>query len=107
MANLKGSLGNLMLLSQSINSSLQNDSFPDKKEVKYARDNSIARRGYSNGSYSEQEVAKYQDWTADTIKERGLKMLSFMVKRWGMKMETRAEKLNVLFLEPEFEETTE
>ena len=99
LSNLKGSLGNLMLLSQSINSSLQNDSFPEKKIVKYGRDNTIARQGYSNGSYSEQEVAQYQDWTEDTIKERGLKMLSFMEKRWDMRIASEKERLNILFIE--------
>ena len=42
------SLENLLPLSQSINSSLQNDGFPDKKNPSAA-----GRRGYINGSHSE------------------------------------------------------
>ena len=99
MLNLQGSLGNLMLLSQSINSSLQNDSFPDKKTVKYGRDGSIMRQGYENGSYSEQEVAKYADWTPETIKERGLKMIAFMEERWGLRIQTDEERLKMLFFD--------
>ncbi|WKB36415.1 DUF1524 domain-containing protein [Terrilactibacillus sp. S3-3] len=45
---LSGSLGNLLPLSQSVNSALQNDSFSDKKSS-----NSIGRRGYEDGSHSE------------------------------------------------------
>jgi len=45
---LSVSLGNLLPLSQSINSSLQNDSFPDKKNP-----SNNGRRGYGNGSHSD------------------------------------------------------
>ena len=74
---LSCALGNLLPLSQSINSSLQNDSFEDKKTSK-----STGRRGYQNGSHSEIEVSKETDWTADRIYKRSKKLLNFMEKRW-------------------------
>ena len=61
-----------MLLPQSKNSSLQNKDFHEKK------------KGYCDGSYSEQEVAKNEDWTAKEILERGLEMLKFMEREWGL-----------------------
>lgn len=73
---LAGALGNLLPLSQSVNSSLQNDSFYDKKTTK------AGRRGYENGCHSEIEVAKYNDWTAENIYTRSKKLLEFMENRW-------------------------
>ncbi|HUM83803.1 MAG TPA: DUF4268 domain-containing protein [Lachnospiraceae bacterium] len=75
---LSGALGNLLPLSQSINSALQNDGFKEKKHTK-----KNGRRGYENGSHSENEVAKLQNWTADEIYERSGKLLDFMQERWG------------------------
>lgn len=74
---LAGALGNLLPLSQSINSSLQNDSFYDKKTS-----NDKGRRGYENGSHSEIEVAKETDWDAKRIYDRSIKLLRFMEERW-------------------------
>lgn len=54
---LAGALGNLLPLSQSINSSLQNDSFDDKKSPKEYK-----RRGYKNGSHSEIQVSEAPYW---------------------------------------------
>lgn len=79
---LRGSLGNLLPLSSSINSSLQNDDFPDKKNIKRNANEDVIRNGYANGSYSELEVAQNEDWTAAEILERGLKLLKFMEERW-------------------------
>ena len=74
---LSCALGNLLPLSKSINSSLQNDSFYDKKTSK-----DVGRRGYENGSHSEIEVSKESDWTADRIYTRSKKLLQFMESRW-------------------------
>lgn len=92
---LSGSLGNLLLLSQSINSSLQNDSFPDKKNPPHE-----GRRGYSNGSNSEIEVAAEQDWTAENILKRGLSLLGFMEKRWKITLSdsTKSDLLHISFV---------
>lgn len=95
---LSGSLGNLLPLSSSINSSLQNDSFPDKKTAKLNSQGEKVRRGYSDGSHSEIEVAGYQDWNADTILARGLTLLAFMEKRWNIKFADEASKKDLLFL---------
>lgn len=95
---LKGSLGNLLPLSSSINSSLQNDSFPDKKNGKRDEKGNTIRNGYSNGSYSELEVAHVPDWTAAEIKKRGLKLLAFMESRWDINLGSEAAKLELLHL---------
>jgi len=81
---LLNSLGNLLLLSQSKNSQLQNRDFDFKKN-----NGSI---GYFNGSYSEIEVAQYHEWTDKEIKERGIKLLKFMEERWGINIPDK-EKL--------------
>ena len=73
------SLGNLLLLSRSKNSKLQNFDFERKKCLKNKDGKDI---GYNNGSYSEIEVSKQTEWTPEQIKERGLLMLQFMEDRW-------------------------
>ena len=79
---LANSLGNLLPLSQSVNSALQNDEFEQKKHPNEKR-----AHGYSNGSNSEIEVSKHSHWTPDSILERGLHLLSFMEKRWNFNFE--------------------
>ena len=92
---LTNSLGNLLALSQSVNSSLQNDEYYDKRDGNNRRE-----RGYKNGSNSEIEVAlNYPDWTPDAIKKRGLHLLSFMEKRWDFKFANEDDKLKALGLE--------
>ena len=90
---LANSLGNLLPLSQSVNSSLQNDEFSRKKGGTEKRE-----RGYFNGSHAEQEVAKYADWNPTTILERGLKLLEYLEARWGVRFKDDAMKLQVLGL---------
>ncbi len=113
---LSASLGNLLPLSQSINSSLQNDSFPDKKHPT----SSSKRRGYMNGSHSEIEVARNIDWDANNILNRGLTLLNFMEDRWKIDFteEQKQDLLHIQFVnddrgavpeipEPKSEEITE
>ncbi len=88
----KGSLGNLLPLSLSINISMQNSSFEAKK---YGTDRV---RGYLKGSHSEQEVAGYDEWTAESILERGLKMLSFMEERFDFVIPNKADRVRMLGL---------
>jgi len=90
---LSGSIGNLILLSQSINSSLQNDSFNEKKHPKNSN-----RRGYYNGSNSEIEVAQELNWDANSIKERGIKYLDFLKDRWNIDL-TDKQKNELLALD--------
>ena len=91
---LTGSLGNLLPLSSSKNSSMQNDSFPDKKSP-----SGRSHKGYTDGSHSEIEVAAYTDWNADNILERGMKMLEFMERRWNIKFVNDESKRDMLFLD--------
>lgn len=95
-ARYAGSLGNLLLLSMSINSSLQNDSFDDKKHPKNKDGDAKTRNGYWNGSHSEIEVSQSKVWGPAQIRDRGLKLLAFMEKRWDIKLGSDREKF--LFL---------
>jgi len=95
----QGTLGNLLPLSQSINSSLQNDCFVDKKKAKFNEKKNKLRQGYSDGSHSEIEVSLYEEWTPETILERGNLLLDFMEKRWNLKFENEDVKAELLFLE--------
>ena len=71
------SLGNLVLLSRSKNSSLQNKCFALKK------------RDFDNGSYSEIEVSCYEKWTKEEIQDRGKKMLDFLdEQRWKVNIQS-------------------
>lgn len=101
LAALTGSLGNLLPLSSSINSSFQNDSFDDKKDFKTNDSGKLIRNVYKNGSYSEIKVSGLPEWTAENIRIRGLELLSFMEERWDINLgseEDRLELLNLSFL---------
>ncbi|MCY4418583.1 MAG: HNH endonuclease family protein [Cytophagales bacterium] len=82
-------LGNLLLVKKSTNSELGKKAFTLKK------------KRYVDGSQSEVKVSKYDDWTPETIKERGLKMLEFLEKRWGIEIKNQ-EKF--LYLHPKEDE---
>lgn len=113
---LSSTLGNLLPLSQSVNSALQNDSFVDKKSSK-----SIGRRGYEDGSHSEIEVSRQADWDAQCILKRGMRLLRFIETRWDIKFKDEAQMLDLLHIsfvndgradvpeipEPEIEEITD
>lgn len=90
---LSGSLGNLLPLSQSVNSSLQNDSFDDKKSSK-----TNGRRGYVDGSHSEIEVSHETDWDSSKILARGLKLLRFIEIRWNIKFSSEDQMIDLLHL---------
>lgn len=87
---LANSLGNLLPLSMSVNSSLQNDSFKDKKQNRY---------GYDRGSYSEGEVAILDDWSPEEIYKRGIRLLEFIEKRWELKFPNEKYKTSLLGIE--------
>lgn len=91
---LTGSLGNLLPLSSSKNSSMQNDSFQDKRFPM-----GKSHKGYTDGSHSEIEVAAYTDWNANAILERGYKLLEFMERRWNIKFSSDESKKEMLFLD--------
>lgn len=84
---LSASLGNMLPLSQSINSSLQNDSFDEKKA-----------RGYANGCHCEVEISKEPAWDADRIYQRGIRLLRFMESRWGFRFESTEQMDELLHI---------
>ena len=92
------SIGNLLLLSSAINSSLQNDSFADKKKPKCNRDGKKLRNGYADGSHSEIEVSHYEDWGPDEIRKRGMRLIRFMEKRWDICFEDDKAREEILFI---------
>jgi uncharacterized protein with ParB-like and HNH nuclease domain len=96
---IRHSLGNLVLLSQSKNSTLSNKCFEFKKN----HTSEGVKKGFFNGSYSEIEVADEHNWTPKEIFERGIKMLKFLEKRWDITFEdndkTDAEKIKLLGIE--------
>lgn len=92
---LCNSLGNLLPLSVSKNSSLQNVSFLNKKV------DTDKQKGYFNGSYSENKVALKEDWTAIEIKERGIELLNFLEENWDIEVgdnKFKAKLLNIDFV---------
>jgi hypothetical protein len=91
-------IGNLLLLSMSINSSLQNDPFDEKKQVIFNATGQKIRNGYSDGSHSEIEVSQQSTWGPKQIYERGIKLLTFMEKRWNFKFKSDEEKEELLFV---------
>jgi hypothetical protein len=92
------SLGNLLLLSRSINSALQNGSFLDKRLVRYGKEGQKIRNGYSDGSHSEIEVSQSPSWGPEQIQLRGLKLLRFMEKRWDFSFANEEQREKLLFL---------
>ena len=85
--SLNGTLGNLLPLSLAINKRLQNIPFSQKK------------KRYKDGSHSEVEVSRYEEWNPENILERGKKMLNFMADRWGFKFKNEYDMLRLLGLE--------
>ncbi|MBD2232766.1 DUF262 domain-containing protein [Phormidium tenue] len=89
---LRHSLGNLLPLSSPKNSSFSNKCFSEKIS------NDKNTTGYRYGSYSENEITKYKDWTSKEILERGIRLLDFMEKRWNFSLGTEQEKIEFLNL---------
>lgn len=89
---LRHSIGNLVPLSKAKNSSLSNKCFHEKVEP------GAGTVGFKYGSYSEIEVSAEKEWTAANILDRGLRLLDFMEKRWGLKIGDKKSKINFLGL---------
>jgi uncharacterized protein with ParB-like and HNH nuclease domain len=100
-----GALGNLLLLSRSINSSLQNDSYPEKLAPKFNEHNKKIRMGYRDGSHSEIDVSlKYpKKWTDEEIEARGLELLEFMEERWNLIIGDEEKKKSLLTIQADEE----
>ena len=86
------SIGNLLLLSRSKNSSLQNDSFDKKKQTKLDE----GYYGYDTGSYSEIVVSKEVEWTPETIEKRGRLLIKFLKTHWDIDYEFTDDEINKL-----------
>jgi uncharacterized protein with ParB-like and HNH nuclease domain len=78
-------LGNLTILKNGKNSSLDNKSW----EVKKVR--------YSTGSYNEIAISKYSTWTKESISERGKEMLKFLETKINGLAFSESDIENVLF----------
>jgi uncharacterized protein with ParB-like and HNH nuclease domain len=78
------SLGNMVPLSNAINSKLQDDKFLKKCER------------YKEGSLSERELCEADEWGEEEIKIRGLKLLDFMAYRWKITFPSEEFKLELL-----------
>ncbi len=89
---LRHSLGNLLPLSKGKNSSVGNKPFSHKKGT------AGSTVGYRYGSYSEIEVSHIEEWNALEIMKRGIKLLSFLEKRWGIPLGDENSKLEWLGL---------
>ena len=83
------SLGNLLALSRPKNSELSNQNFRRKKRGEKGR-------GYSNGSFSEGEIAQETKWTPEHVKKRGLAMLKFLEQRWDVSLGDEQTKRRLL-----------
>jgi len=66
-------LGNLVPLSTRKNSSLSNRIFKEK-----------ISRGFRYGCFSENEITEFLEWGPNEIKERSVKLLSYMDRRWDL-----------------------
>ena len=87
---LVNTLGNLTILKDSKNSSLQNDGWRKKKQR------------YASGSFNELEISKYEAWNQYSIYERGCNMLHFMEKMvFGLKFSNQ-EILEMLFMKEDY-----
>lgn len=98
---MTNSLGNLLLLSQPKNSSLQN--YPFKKK----RDGFDDVPGYVKGSDSEREVAENEKWGPEEIVERGMKILSFVEKHWRITFKNRTQMYDILGVPERYRKTEE
>ena len=90
------SLGNLLLLSVGKNSEQQNYSFDVKKVTKRNNKGEVEHNGYDEGSYSEMEVSKINEWTPNAIIERGKKLIAFLVDHWKINYTFTEDDINKL-----------
>lgn len=79
---IAGNLGNYVLVNKNLD---EQASFDTKKN---------AYRNFGNSN----DVSKYSEWTAETIYQRGIKMLEFMEKRWNIEIDLE-DKQRLLFID--------
>ncbi len=91
--SLRNSLGNFVAVSEAKNGRLGNKPFPVKKNGNH---NLV---GYRYGTYAEIELTEYDDWGAEEIRKRGLKLINFLNDRWKYKIgNSMSDKLDFLGL---------
>ena len=90
---LKHSLGNLVAVSVAKNAALSRSSFEKKKR------GTQEVPGFAQGSFSELRIAQNDNWTASEILERGLMILEFIERRWGVSLGDRNQKQRILMLD--------
>lgn len=81
------SLGNLLLISKGKNASLGNKSFEEKK------------KDYIMGYYTQNAIAKKNNWTPNEVYQRGKEMIEFMCERWNIQMLSESEIKRLLFFD--------
>jgi len=93
------SLGNLLAISSKDNSSLSNDPYKYKVDQS-EKGEKYKKRGYKYDSLSAQILSSdYEDWTPETIKERGITMIDFLLILLGEENIDEEQKLDLLGLE--------
>lgn len=88
---LQNSIGNLLFLSRSTNSSASNEAYTlIEKGVE------LGKRGkFSNASYSATEVAQtFDHWNAANISIRGVAILKFIERRWKINLSNTPDDLS-------------
>lgn len=95
--HLKNSLGNLLILSVSSNASASRRTFKEKCFRVNSKNETV---GYANGSYSEIKVSQdYKDgWNSEAILTRGLDLLCFLERNWGLSLGDKEDKVKLLGL---------
>ncbi|OMG55062.1 hypothetical protein BJN45_07905 [Azonexus hydrophilus] len=88
---LQNSVGNLLFLSRSANSSASNEAY-----TLIEKGAEVGKRGkFSNASYSATEVAQtFEHWNALTIGIRGVAILKFIERRWNINLSNTPDDLS-------------
>lgn len=94
---LCNSLGNLLAITHSDNSSMQNDPFKHKVDQS-EKGAQYRNRGYKYDSLSAQIVANEPTWNPDHVKNRGLKILDFILLKLDADQHTLSVKDKVALL---------
>lgn len=105
---LCNSLGNLLAISNSDNASFSNAKFSFKVDQSNKGDG-YKNRGYRYDSMSAQLIATKENWTPETVKNRGIDMIDTMLSFLGESHDliSENEKIKLLGLEFMIQGTTE
>ncbi|WP_353166493.1 DUF262 domain-containing protein [Acinetobacter sp.] len=108
---LCNSLGNLLAITHSDNSSMQNDPFKHKVDQS-EKGAQYRNRGYRYDSLSAQIVANESTWNPDHVKNRGLKILDFILLKLDedqnkLSIEDKVALLGLNFLNKNLEQLSE